>query len=204
MSKQFRQSNIEKRIYLRYQRDGIWEISLGLFLSWAGLSILFDEGAFIAIIVPILVPVILSAKKSITLPRLGYVNFSPERLAKVELGKKRLTVLFTITLLLGVFAFWAFTGTNDLQLFIRNLKLLPFGFVFSLTIIACGWFFDMYRFVWYGLLVLISFIGGHFLNSDPPAYFLFPGIIILGIGLVLFISFVRKYPRQSGDIDYAE
>ncbi|MCP4705679.1 MAG: hypothetical protein GY865_13850, partial [candidate division Zixibacteria bacterium] len=82
MNKNVDLGKIEKKIYMAYNKDGLWDIGLGFaFLSLASI-ILVDKPAFFAIFFPIFVVIAMNFKKTFTLPRLGYAKFSPKRQAK--------------------------------------------------------------------------------------------------------------------------
>lgn len=187
---------IEKKAYLAYHRDGLWDIYLGTALLWFGLSIRLDLAYLTGIWVVIFYPGIVSLKKSLTLPRLGYVKFSPERQEKEKAGRAKLSILLAITAILGLVVFWAFTGQADWQKYIRGLGALPFGFVLTAVLAAVGLVFGIYRFIAYGLMVFLFFILGHFMGTELAAVFIFPGSIFTIIGLVMLISFIRQYPKK--------
>jgi len=193
---------IEKKTYLAYHGDGLWDIFAGLFLMSVGFFMIYGAPYLMGIIPATLLPVVFGAKKSFVLPRMGYVKFSPERQAREKEGHKKLSVLLTITALAGVFVFWAFTGDADWQVAVRGLGLIPFGIVIAAVSIACGILFGLKRFTVYGVLIVVFFIAGHLANSDPPAYFILIGFIIFIVGLVMLIRFVRKYPKNKEDIPY--
>jgi hypothetical protein len=52
-------------------------------------------------------------------------------------------------------------------------------------------------------MVLAVFIGCRELDLYPSIYFLIPGGVITIVGLVLLISFMKKYPKDSGEASHA-
>jgi hypothetical protein len=103
-------------------------------------------------------------------------------------------------MILGIITFYAYTGNSEWQISIRNLGMIPFGFVLSLILGAVGLLFQMKRFVVYAVLILAAFIAGQLTKSDLPALFILLGIIFLVSGLVMLIRFLRKYPKPKGQV----
>jgi protein-S-isoprenylcysteine O-methyltransferase Ste14 len=195
-------NEIEKKTYLAYHGDGIWDIFFGLFFISIGFFMIFDTVYLMGIIPATMLPAVLGAKKSFTLPRMGYVKFSPERQARIRRGIRILLILFTFTMLAGVGAFMAFTGDSEWQKAIRSLGLIPFGTVLALISGVIGILFGFRRFTVYAGVILVLFIAGHFANSDPPAYFILIGLIVLVVGIVMLIRFVRKYPKSKEEFHH--
>jgi len=199
MNKNVDLGKIEKKIYMAYNKDGLWDIGLGFaFLSLASI-ILVDKPAFAAIFFPIFVAVSLNFKKAFTLPRLGYAKFSPERQAKEQKAKTKMIVLFTFTFLSGLVAFWGYMGGSDFQQLIRDLELLPFGAVLALSVGVIGALMGVWRFITYGILIFAFFVAGYFLQAEPPAYMMILGMIFLIYGVFLMIRFMKKYPKPPKD-----
>jgi len=194
---------IERKAYLAYHQDGVWDILAGVAFIGFGLAMYFDQAYFMGIIPAVLIPIVPGIKKAFTRPRLGYARFSPERTEREKKSNYRLQILLTITMIAGLVVFWAFTGRAEWQNWIRSLGMLPFGIVVSVVIGAVGIMYGITRVIIYGALILIFFIAGHYANSEPPAYFILPGIIFLISGLVMMIRFMRKYPRLKEDVNNA-
>lgn len=190
---------IERKVYLTYHKDGIWDICLGLVFLIFAFSILYNQAIYGAFFIPVFLPIIIGLKKSFTLPRLGYAKFSPERQKKEQSAISKLVVLFTFTFLAGLVAFWGYLGGSDLQQLIRDLRLIPLGAVLALSIGVIGALYGIWRFIGYGVLIIVLFVAGHFLNSDPPAYMIILGVIFLLTGSVMMIRFMKNYPKPKYD-----
>ncbi|MEW5922433.1 MAG: hypothetical protein AB1746_00445 [Candidatus Zixiibacteriota bacterium] len=195
MNQQIDVKKLERKTYLQYHGDGLWDIFLSMFFLAFAASMLTDVAYMMGVWPAIFIPSIIKIKKDFAEKRMGYVKFSPEREAKEKSGKIKMTMIFTLTVIMGLVAFWAFMGEADWQLTIRELKFIPFGFVLFISLAAAGAFFEIWRFIWYGVLVLATVVAGHYMNTDLPFIFIFNGVIFLIIGLVMLIRFVRKYPR---------
>jgi len=190
---------IERKAYLSYHQDGLWDIFLGVFFLGMGILMFFNTiylmGGMVA-----LVPVAIIIKKSFATSRLGYVKFAPKRQTQEKKSRAKLTIILTFTAILGLVNFMAFSGKAEWQIWIKNLGIIPFGFVLSFVLGAVGLFFEMKRFVIYAGLILVVFIAGHLTNTYPPAYFILPGIIFLIVGLIMLILFLHKYPRLKKEV----
>jgi len=191
---------IERKAYLTYSKDGFWDICLGLFFLLQGITFAVRGFAFIGTLgafAAVLLPVFMSLKRAIALPRLGYVKFSPERQARLKRGRLLLSVVLTFTALLGGVLFLAYTSQTGWKLWLRNLHLIPYGFVLAVVVGAVGFLFEIKRFLYYAVLILAAFIVGRMMNARPDLYFIPLGAIFFVIGLVLMIRFLRKYPKPA-------
>jgi len=191
---------IENKVYKTYQQDGLWDIALGLFFLIFGITMLFDYAWMIGVYIAIFVPSWKKLRKTLISGRLGYVEFGAKR---KQIEKTRLILfaimLFCSVLMGSVFAF-AYSSSNEIALFFRQLGLIPFGIVLTTLTIAGGILLEMRRFILYGVLILSFFIAGHLCNTDPPAYFIILGVVFLSTGLVILVRFIKRYPKQNKDL----
>lgn len=197
MSSEINLKQIERKAYLSYHRDGLWDIFLGIFFLGMGIFMFFNTAYLMGGLIAGLVPVAIIIKKWFATSRLGYVKFTSQRQTQEKKSRVKLTVILSLTAILGLVNFMAFSGKAEWQTWIRNLGIIHFGFVLSLVLGAVGLLFDMKRLLVYAGLILAAFIAAHLTNTYPPAYFILPGIIFLIVGLVMLIRFLRKYPRPK-------
>jgi hypothetical protein len=189
---------IERKAYLSYAKDGFWDLCLGLFFLSQGIAFAVRWFAFIGMLgaaIAVLLPTFMSLKRAIAIPRLGYVKFSPKRQAKLKRSKLLLCIVLTFTALLGVVLFLVYSGQTGWKLWLRNLHLIPYGFVLAVVVGAVGFLFEIKRFIYYAVLILAAFIIGRIINAKPDLYFIPLGVVFFAIGLVLMIRFLRKYPK---------
>jgi uncharacterized membrane protein len=99
--------NTERRIYLFYHKDGLWDIFLGLFLIVSGLLFHYDSVGFIAILPGAFLPLVIAVKISFAGTRLARVKFSNERQARVRKNYIILLPFGIFCCLAGIFAFYA-------------------------------------------------------------------------------------------------
>jgi len=186
---------IEKKAFISYHQDGLSDIIVGLALLLTGFSLIYDISTLAIIFICVLVPLGTSLRKSIIVPRIGFVKFSKARLTR----KNRLMIIaLSATFIVGVFNFIAFGGEQSAwKEFVRNLELVPFGIVAAFIMALVGYLFAIDRLIVYALLTAGSFVAFHLLGIPPPTNFFLLGIVILATGVILLLSFLRKYPLQK-------
>jgi hypothetical protein len=200
---------IERRAYMSYHQDGLLDIFAGLFILGFGIGIIMDvlwEFGFGTIMPAILIvtvlPIWIAAKRKITMPRIGFVNFGTR-------GANKLTAVFIGTMVAGLFAFFAFTFATSqsglrqwLDLIVQNgMLIVGFG-----TLVVCalfGYTMGLKRLYAYGLLAVIALAIGHFMGIFFAYIIIALGITVMVAGFALMIGFVRKYPLK-GDKAIAE
>jgi len=188
---------IEKKVYMSYNKDGIWDLVLGIWFLGTGVFFAYEMAYLMGAMAAVFIPVLPQVKKAVTLPRLGYVKFSPERQQQIDRGRKKLVYLNLVAVLMGLFAFIAFMGEGDLRDTFRNLGLIPFGILLSAMVGAVGLFYALRQFIFYAVLIMAVFVSAHFAQSHPAFYFLVPGVIFTVIGLVMLTRFLRRYPKSK-------
>ena len=209
MTKEPNLKEIERKAYMSYHQDGLLDIFAGFYILAFGLGIfttiiwdysfgLIIPGALIAVFLPIWI----AAKRQITMPRIGYVNFGIR-------GVNKITAIFIGMMVVGLGAFFVFTLTSAqsgarqwLDLIFQNGMLLV-GFGSLAVCILFGYSMGLKRLYAYGLIAAVSLVIGHFLGIFF-AYILFAlGITVMVTGVAVLINFERKYPLK-GDKAIAE
>ncbi|MBU0493872.1 MAG: hypothetical protein KKA73_28260 [Chloroflexi bacterium] len=217
MSQRIDLKEIEKRAFRSTFQDGLWDIFLGLLLLNMGLGTFiggilgegddmsFPQLALIMMGLTAFVALVLLGffvgKKFITTPRIGRVKFGPARKTR----RKAVILVLSLSVLVGVI-------------------LLGLGLMFSIAPpewVALGWlipagafgvnavvvlsliayYMDYTRAYVYGWFYALSFpvtiLLAEYLDiTFPIAYVVFAGIMVL-IGTLLFIRFLRQYPMPA-------
>ena len=202
---------IEKKTSMSYHQDGLIDIFVGVYILLFGSGILlksvtdFTTWFVIPAIFPaIMIPIWISAKKQITMPRIGYVKFRSG-------GANKLTVIFIGLLVSGLGVFMAFTFASTTQAWASALRDLIVSY--SMIIIGIGaatisslfaYTMGLKRLYAYGLLSLVLFLTGHFITIPFEYLLLTIGLAIIINGFVLLMQFIRKYPLTHGDKTIAE
>ncbi|HII85238.1 TPA: hypothetical protein HA273_01365 [Candidatus Bathyarchaeota archaeon] len=201
---------IERRASMSYHQDGLLDIFVGVYILGFSLGILMDVlwdygmGMILmsGILVVTVLPLWITAKRKITMPRIGFVNFGTR-------GANKLTAIFIGLAVAGLFAFFAFTlatfqgGSRQwLDLIFQNGMLIV-GFGSLAVCILFGYSMGLKRLYGYGLLALISLVIGHFAGIFFAYILMALGTTVMVVGVALLIGFVKKYPLQ-GDKAIAE
>ncbi len=206
MNKQTSLREVEKKTYMSYHQDGLIDIFIGVYVMLFGVSISlitltdFSTWFIIPAIFPaIMIPIWISAKKRITMPRIGYVNLGSR-------GANKLMALFIGLMVVGLGVFMVVTFASRSQgwaLTLRNLIISNSMIIIGIgaTIISSLFAYTMglKRLYAYGLLTLVLVLPGY-LIAIPFGYSLLTiGLVIFVNGFVLLIQFIRKHPLPQGE-----
>jgi hypothetical protein len=194
MSQNTHLKEIERKANL-YHGDGLIDIAIGFVILLAGITEIFDQTSLAGVWVVLWLPIMMSAKKSITVPRMRYIDFTPNAQWKVKL------IIVTVV---GVVAL---LFTLGLVVFTRNEALPPWltawlreysRMVWPAALIGVGWLIALAtgvkRLYAYAALAVIAFAGGYWFNLNFPLLFTVLGAVIVLSGIVVLVQFMRKYP----------
>jgi hypothetical protein len=208
MSERINLKEVERKAWRSFFQDGLWDIYLGLLLLGMGSSSL---GRYVGLpeesgwsLLPNLIWAIVSmlilwvGKRFVTVPRMGRVKLGPKGKAR----KRKTRVLLTASVLVGVVVFAiALVARGNPP---RRLNLaVVFPAVYALNMLVVfslgAYFLDFARLYLIGvmyalpvpLLITLDEIAGIDIGFGA---FAAPAAVILLIGMVLFIRFLRDYP----------
>jgi hypothetical protein len=195
---------IERRAYMSYHQDGLLDIFVAVYILGFGVGVWMDMTwelgfgiALPAILIATVLPIWIAAKRKITMPRIGFVNFGIR-------GASKITAIFIGIMVLGLGAFFVFTlatfqgGSRQwLDLIFQNGMLIV-GFGSLAVCILFGYSMGLKRLYAYGLLALVSLVIGHFMGIFFAYILMALGTTVMVTGIALLISFVKKYPLQGG------
>jgi len=207
MTKQNTLRDVEKKAYMSYHQDGLIDIMVGLYAAAFGLGIFADKvldfnfavimpGIMIAIVLPIWI----AAKRKITMPRIGYVNFGAR-------GSNKLFAIFLGLMVAGLGVFFLFTlatAQNGRPVWIDTIfqyGMIVIGLGAAVIASLFAYTMGLKRLHGYGLLTLALFTSGHFLALPFEYLLLIVGSVIIACGAALLTQFLRRYPLQKGDMD---
>jgi hypothetical protein len=192
---------------MSYHQDGLLDIFVGIYILLFDLGILlltvadFSTWFIIPAIIPaIMIPIWISVKKRITMPRIGYVNFGVR-------GANKLIAIFLGLAVAGlgvfmVFGFGAFMGEGwalTLRDFLISNSMIIIGISAATISSLFAYTMGLRRLYGYGLLTLALFFTGYFVVI-PFEYFLVTiGLVTIISGCVLLMRFIQKYPLPQGD-----
>lgn len=197
----------ERKAFRTKTNDGLWDIFLGgyflmfvivLYLSpilgdfWSSVMFLpYFALAYLAILL---------IRKYVVTPRVGIVKFGLVRKAKLAKFTVVMVAINTSALILGILAAVSFGNVPGQVYPIILGMILLFGFSLA------AYFLDYNRLYIYGLLVGFSPIVGEWLwnqgyasHHGLPITFGISGGIMILVGLVVFIQFLRDNPLPITD-----
>lgn len=187
MSQMISLQDVERRAWTLYFQDGLWDIFFGLLFLGGGLRALTDNLWFY-LLVAAGVLVIILGKRWITLPRLGQIDYSPQRKARTNVVR---LVAFGAMIITAVIFVLAVGGAD--------LSGIPVGWIFVLMVpgvfLLMAYMMDFQRLYGYAVLVAIFMVITE-LYGDPAAAWaqIVAGLVPLTIGIVLLVRFLRRYP----------
>jgi hypothetical protein len=196
MNQKINLKEIERKAYTAYHKDGVVDVTIGFAVLVFGAIMLGDMpwmGGFLGILA---ISFYAGLKKVVTVPRIGYVKFPQQRAQRMT----ALTVLLGfLAFAAGMVAFMQTTsqGTPDWVMLLIDNYMLTIGAVVACLFLLGGYAFKTKRIYTYALLTLAMFTAGHFLSFPIYYYLTALGSIIMGIGIVLMISFIQKYPKAT-------
>ena len=208
---------LERKVWTSFYEDGIWDIYLGLLLSSIAVGAFcadtgLTENYSIFGHVGIMVFAILFlwfGKRFITVPRIGTVVFGPR-------GRARLTkaqILLAISCVSGLAAFLLIAATVGNAMARQPVMdyIVPlFWAVNMLVLFSLAAYFLNYRRLYiigflYAIAVPADKIMRQLLHVDLSVVaFGVPAMIILIMGVVVFIRFLRKYSTPGEDFSSKE
>lgn len=189
---------IERKAYMSYQQDGLWDIFLGMILLSWGISMGSAVAGLAGVWIVGIFPLFLAAKRVITLPRLGYAEFP-----RVRQARTRMLILFTITLFLGllVMLVWTRGGSSGLREWLRSYFEIIFGTMVAGILCVLAAIHLIKRLYVYAVLVFLAFAGAHWLDFHLKFSFMASGGIAVLSGLMILIRFLRNYPLPENGCD---
>jgi hypothetical protein len=208
---------LERRVWTSFYEDGIWDIYLGLLLSSiaigafctdVGISERYSIFGHVGMLVLAILFLVLG-KHFITVPRTGTVVFGPR-------GRARLTkaqILLAISCVSGLAAFLLIAstvGNATARQPVMDYIVPVFWTVNMLLLFSLAAFFLNYRRLYiigflYAIAVPADKVLRQILHIDLSVVaFGVPAMIILIMGVVVLVRFLRKYPFPGEDFSGKE
>lgn len=213
MSEKLSLKELERKAFRSTFQDGVWDIFLGLLLLNMGGGTLLGGSQmsplWSMVILTVFVGIVLlgfwAGKKFITTPRIGSVEFGAQRKGKL----RRVRLVLFLSVLMGVLMLlWGVGSSIGLLPYLAaELPIAAYVWAVQCVVVfgVAAYFMDVTRFYLYGVLYALPFPLGILLaqNTDlTGAYsmaltFGSTGGIMVLVGVVLFIRFVRRYPKPA-------
>lgn len=213
MKQQIDLKQIERKVWMSFYEDGLWDIYLGIMLmAMAVGALLWDIGTRSEVTLVVIYMCLVGAafvflwfgKRFITIPRIGRVNFGPKGRAR----KKRTSIVFALSVLVGLVLFIIITinikntlsRVLSLDIFVPAVWVANMLIVFSLA----AYFLHFNRLYLIGVMFAIGLpldIVLRELTHQDLTFFAFgiPAMVILIMGGVVLARFIRKYPVLEGE-----
>ncbi len=205
---------LERKAFRATFQDGLWDVFLGLLLLNMGggallggseMPVVWSMVALTAFVSAVLA-LFWAGKKYVTTPRIGLVEFGPQRKSKL----RRVRVVLFLSVLMGVLMFlWGLGAwSGRLPYLLAELPIPAYVWAVQCVVVfsVAAYFMDVTRFYLYGVLYALPFPLGILLARNTALTGTFSmavtfgtagGILVL-IGVVLFVRFLRRYPLPAG------
>jgi hypothetical protein len=196
MSYELDMKEIERQVYLSYSEDGLVDIAIGVVIMVWGIMLLFEPTGLIGLLGILGMGIWYLGKRFITIPRIGTFQPGP----KIE---RRLTNLAIFMLLLGAIAFLGILISRMVgSAFIVDHPLGILGLVLAAGVAVLAYMLNASRLYFYAAVLFVGFAGGEILAGTITTFDAFAmsvtiaGGLILLSGIIIWLRFVRKYPRS--------
>jgi hypothetical protein len=202
MSQSINLKEIERKANL-YHGDGLIDIAIGFVILLAGIAEIFDQTSLAGVWVVLWLPMMMLAKKSITVPRMRYIDFTPKAQWKVKLVIVTIMLAVAVLFTLGLVVF---TKNEALPLWLTAWLREYSRMVWPAVLVGVGWLIALAtgvkRLYAYAALAVIALASGYWFNLNFPLLFTVLGAVIVLAGMVVLVRFLRKYPipkdKQTG------
>lgn len=203
MTQEMNLKELERKAWTAYFDDGLLDITVGLFVLAFGIG-MTTRYTYLTALSWMVIFFFAAAKKAITLPRVGLVKFSPEREKRMKNETSFFVIFFSITALVGLVFFIAIAmGTpQSVKTLLGKLALVAYELIIAMAICLVAYWKQIRRFYAYAAILLAVLLVGHFMGTDQywlGAYqFAATGTVMLIVGLIVLVKFLRKYPSREG------
>ena len=199
---------IERRVWMRYFQDGLWDIYFGLmFLGFALASVFDDIGEGFAILIylgifSVAYAVFWLGKRLITFPRIGRVKFG----LAVKKRRIRASVVLAVSVLTGAALYTPIAFDYSVMEWVRASYGAPIAANFVIVFSALAYFLRFPRLYVYGLLLGAAIPTIDLLRERTdipfPALVAFgaAGGVVLLVGLVVLARFLHANPRPAVEV----
>jgi hypothetical protein len=183
---------IQRKVYMTFFQDGLWDIFLGLFILGWGLTILTELPYLPGIFFIFIYFTIWGIKKWLTYPRIGYVRFSAKSRRRIT---TRFLILGVVVLLAGVMAGLVW-GIGARPQWLADYFPLIFNGMLAAIVCFVAYWARVNRFYLYAALIFLGAVFHMWLGIRWEFGFIGAGGIIVLIGVAILIMFIHKYPKM--------
>ena len=194
--------DLEERTFRSRFDDGLLDLIVGLFVLAFGLSLGTSYGGLGGVWAAMLISLWYPLRRSITEPRMGYVEFSKPRQARMRRSMTWMGLALGLSVLAGV-GMWVVFAIQDPAFAdaLRPLGPIPFGVMLGLLLAVGAKLLGIARGYVYAALVLACVTGAHLLGleDDLRLALIVSGAVITSAGAWRLASFLRDNPRPPED-----
>jgi hypothetical protein len=196
MEEEINLREIQRKVYMSFFQDGLWDIFLGLFVLGWGLAILTGGTYLPGVLFVAVYFSIWGIKRRLTYPRIGYARFSAPRRRKIT---ARFVVLGVAVVLVGVMmaVLW---GIGARPQWLADYFPLIFNGMLAAIVCFIAYWARVNRFYGYAALIFLGAVFHQWLGVRWEFGFIGAGGVIMVIGLGILITFLRKYPRITEEV----
>lgn len=186
---------LEQRAYLSYQQDGLLDLIIGSAILALGLNEAMDTTIWTFVTLMLIIAYV-PLKKRITFSRIGYVEFNVKRRGLNMFVVSAVVILVLVLLLVGMLVVLLPSNTSPsaLLLGIRKSPLMLYALLGFLGFGLAGLISGIRRLYVYALLSVVITLSAHLLNLPIYVPFLVFSGIVLTIGTIYLVRFLRRYP----------
>jgi hypothetical protein len=197
MEQKLNLKQLEKNTAAVIFQTGLIEIAIGLTWIVSSLAMIFDDIRYyidILFIVPVIF--IILAIRYIASPRMGTVKLARKRM------RRNTWFIVTVTVFLIIMVILTFTGKGHTNGELINGRWIISGIIFFICA-AIGYFLNFKRMYLYAFLIAGAFNLTEEIRENPGiisdgAYvYLIVSFVLIIIGCVYLIRFLRKYPLRK-------
>jgi len=194
MEQKMNLKQLEKNTAAAIFQTGLVEIAIGLIWTVSSLAMIFDNISYyidILFVVPLIF--IILAIRYIATPRMGMVKLARKRM------RRNRWFMVTVTIFLVIMVILTITGNGDSNAGLINGRWIISGVIF-LICTTIAYFLNFKRMYLYAFLFTGAFNLSEEIRENPGiisdgAYvYLFFSFVLIIIGCVYLISFLKKYP----------
>lgn len=203
MKQQVDLKKIEQKAFSRSQQDGLMEFVMGVCLL-AMSTRLFSRvliGMF-PLAMLLFRPVLNAMRKRFTYPRAGFVKLVEDKPKDAIAGIALITLIVIAVLAV---AFILFADVGDFGLWLKWVPLWA-GVVLAIMFVSLAAKSGTIRYYIFALWSVLYGLVLSILNFEPIEtgtllYFLAMGALLTPSGLVIFIRFLRKFPKPAEELN---
>ena len=188
---------LRQKLLMIYHEDGILDLIVGVSVLMLAGVMGFDLPSLIGLIgIPL--ALYIPFKDSLTIPRIGFIQFEAKKNTRRRLISLLLIGLaaFVVLAFLGSINNWVSSSFTEI---VRNNDVLIFAVILAGILFAGGEILNNSRFRIYSILSLALALAAYFIGFRVWIAVLVAGLTMEALGLSKLINFLKKYPVKENE-----